>query len=419
MEVGDAILAINGEAVSSKGEVVRRLASGSVGPGSTTELSVRRGLPHPYAPHPRLDLFAAAVSPHPASEFGCTVCHEGQGSATEFKFASHTPNDLRQRSRWRAEHGWFWNHDWHLPMRPARFAESACLKCHHNVSELEPSDRFPDPPAPKLVEGYHLVRQNGCFGCHEIRGWSDEGERIGPDMRLEPSAAASIEKPRQGTMRKVGPNLREVGVRLDAAFIEAFVRMPSDFRPESRMPHFYGMQKHLGGKGLDEAKRFEPVEVRAVAGYLLSQSRPAPLIAAPAGVTELPLAERSKNLFQTQGCLACHRHAHFPAAVSRQGADLSRIGSQWNGPSAVKWLTSWLRDPSHHSPRTLMPQIPIEPICVSAAEEGGGAVKQSELRLTDPVADIAAYLGQPAAERPGLISKSSPRHSCRNGTWTR
>ena len=83
------------------------------------------------------------MSPHPASEFGCTVCHEGQGSATEFKFASHTPNDLRQRSRWRAEHGWFWNHDWPLGMCPARFAESV-------VPEV-PSQRFvagTQPPLP-------------------------------------------------------------------------------------------------------------------------------------------------------------------------------------------------------------------------------------------------------------------------------
>ena len=96
-------------------------------------------------------------------------------------------------------------------------------------------------------------------------------------MRLEPSAAASIEKPRQGTMRKVGPNLREVGVRLDAAFIEAFVRMPSDFRPESRMPQFYGMQKHLwAARGWTRPSGLRRWRFCAVAGYLLSQSRPVP-----------------------------------------------------------------------------------------------------------------------------------------------
>ena len=72
-------------------------------------------------------------------------------------------------------------------MLPSRFAESGCVKCHHDVAELDSSKQFRDPPAPKLVEGYHLVRKNGCFGCHEIKGATADGRRIGPDMRLEPN----------------------------------------------------------------------------------------------------------------------------------------------------------------------------------------------------------------------------------------
>ena len=53
--------------------------------------------------------------------------------------------------------------------------------------ELEPSERFPDPPAPKLVEGYELVRQYGCYGCHEINGFDGPNKRIGPDLRVEPN----------------------------------------------------------------------------------------------------------------------------------------------------------------------------------------------------------------------------------------
>ena len=56
-------------------------------------------------------------------------------------------------------------------MYPKRFAESLCLKCHHDVTELEPSERFPDPPAPKLMEGFRLIQDFGCYGCHEINGF--------------------------------------------------------------------------------------------------------------------------------------------------------------------------------------------------------------------------------------------------------
>ena len=144
-------------------------------------------MPQPYATHPRLDLFVGSTSPHPMQTFGCTICHQGQGSATSFKWTSHTPNTPKQGHEWHDEYGWFNNHHWIYPMLPQRFEESSCLKCHHDVVDLEPSDRFPEPPAPKLVEGYHLIRQYGCYGCHEINGWSGPDKRIGPDMRLAPN----------------------------------------------------------------------------------------------------------------------------------------------------------------------------------------------------------------------------------------
>ncbi len=128
-------------------------------------------------------------------DVGCTICHEGQGSATSFQWASHTPNDPHQMKEWKDEHGWFSNHHWIFPMRPERFLESSCLKCHFAVTELEPSERFPDPPAPKLVEGYNIIRQFGCFGCHEINGFDGPNRRRGPDIRVEPNygaAAASV-----------------------------------------------------------------------------------------------------------------------------------------------------------------------------------------------------------------------------------
>ncbi len=164
-------------------------------------MTVRRGLPSPYHSHPRLDLYLGSFSPHKLSEFGCTVCHEGQGSATAFKWASHSPNDPSTRQRWRDEYGWFDNPHWAFPMHEKRFVESACLKCHHDVTELEISERFSEPLAPKVVHGYNLIRKNGCYGCHEINGYDGSGNRVGPDMRVEPnySSAAAQLKGASGT----------------------------------------------------------------------------------------------------------------------------------------------------------------------------------------------------------------------------
>ncbi len=150
-------------------------------------LTIRRGLPNPYASHPRLDLFVGSMSPHKLADFACTVCHEGQGSATAFKYASHSPNDPAAERAWAEKHGWFDNHHWPYPMFPRRFTESGCLKCHHEIVELEPSQRFPDAPAPDVTEGYRLIRSFGCFGCHEMNGYDGPDRRIGPDLRVEPN----------------------------------------------------------------------------------------------------------------------------------------------------------------------------------------------------------------------------------------
>ncbi len=157
-------------------------------------ITVSRGVPQPYCSHPRMDLFVSDSSPHPAGKFGCTICHQGQGSGTSFQNSSHTPNTEIQEKKWAKEQGWFLNHHWIEPMLPTRFNQASCLKCHFDVVALEPSTRFPDPPAAKLVHGYETIREYGCFGCHEINGYDGPSKRIGPDMRLEPQYFAAAEQ---------------------------------------------------------------------------------------------------------------------------------------------------------------------------------------------------------------------------------
>jgi cbb3-type cytochrome oxidase cytochrome c subunit len=414
---GDVIAAVNGRPIATRADLQRVLLD-DVSCGKPLEVEVRRGLPHPYRSHPRLDLFAGPKSPHPLAEFGCTICHDGQGAATDFTYASHAPNDPDQRARWRRRHGWVWNHDWDFAMRPARFAQSNCLKCHHDVSDLAPSRRFPDPPAAKLVEGYQLIRQSGCFGCHEIRGVTGSGQRVGPDLRPEPAGGKPPTDAGSGpgTLPKVGPSLRSIADKLDAAFLQSWIARPADFRPEPRMPQFFRMHAHLDGRGFDEARRFEPVEIAAVTAYLRAVSQPVAalgppekgdrhhLCEAPSGPFRQmvpvpffpPSAERGKRLFQTQGCLACHKHAEFPAAPSTQGPDLSRIGAKLPTPAGKTWLVSWLRDPGRHSPRTLMPNPLLEP--AAAGLEG------AKPQAADGAADIAAYLAESGGWEPKPVA---------------
>ena len=76
-------------------------------------------------------LYLDGNGPHPINSFGCTICHGGQGSGTDFTYASHTPDSLKEAEEWDEEYDWHEFHFWDFPMLPKRFIESSCLKCHH------------------------------------------------------------------------------------------------------------------------------------------------------------------------------------------------------------------------------------------------------------------------------------------------
>ncbi len=388
---GDVIEEVAGLRISGKQMAATALLETPAW-GEPLTLKIRRGVPQPYATHPRLDLFVSDSSPHPMKDFGCTICHQGQGSSTSFKWASHAPNSPKVGHEWHAEYGWFNNHHWILPMLPERFEESSCLKCHHQVVDLEPSQKFPEPPAPKLVEGYQLVRQYGCYGCHEINGWAGPDKRIGPDLRLAPNyhevaaavaadpglagvgenavrwakdvrsgpdgrdsrarlreailadaeagsegqllprtheLAAMLKDPETpGTFPKVGPSLRHLSAKVGFDWLYSWLQNPQDFRPSTKMPRFFGLWEHLEGKGLEESQRYEPLEIRSMIHYLTATSQPFEFVEPFAGITAEADVARGKKVFQLRGCLACHQHADFPEATSSHGPNLSRIGAK-------------------------------------------------------------------------------------------
>jgi cbb3-type cytochrome oxidase cytochrome c subunit len=374
------------------------------GPARPIETEVRGKLPQPYRAHLRLDLFLGATSPHPTSEFGCTICHDGQGSATEFGFASHTPNDPQQAQQWQAEHGWRRNPHWDLPMLPARFAQARCLKCHRDVTDLEPTPRFPDPPAEKLLAGYHLVRRHGCFGCHEISGFAADGRQIGPDLRLASSAASPpADGTPPGTLRKVGPNLRDLSDRLDAATLADRIADPARFLPTSRMPRLFGLHEHLSGPTLAAAQAAESDEVRGVVEYLTEKGQPAEL---PDATLAWAVADArsGQRLFAEKGCLACHAHAAFPDLQATQGPELSRVGLKYTGPRAKAWLLAWLHDPQRLAPQTLMPAPQLDALAFSPPP--ADASMEGWLPF-DPAADLAAFLLASTGAPPGELRSAA------------
>lgn len=100
---------------------------------------------------------------HNTEAFGCTVCHGGQGYATEIK----------------AAHGEV--HHWEKPLLKGALLQASCIQCHDNNVNLEINEKN---YVSEIVHAKNLFREFGCIGCHQIGG---EGGVISVDLKYETS----------------------------------------------------------------------------------------------------------------------------------------------------------------------------------------------------------------------------------------
>jgi hypothetical protein len=356
--VGDTIVGVKGQAVFGGnfrgpqriGEMLVKLAQN----GEPITLTIRRGLPSPYTSHPRLDLFVSDSSPHPMQTFACTICHEGQGSATDFKWASHTPNDLFQANDWIDQYGWFDNHHWIVPMNPRRFAESACLKCHHEVVELEASDKFPEAPAPKVTHGFHLIRKYGCYGCHEINGFDGPTKRVGPDLRSEPNYFA--------VAQQVAADLRRAA-REQTPKGTAIQAVPNDAAVEERgdQPSSAAAEAPLAGNQPAKPKHATLAEWQSALVSLAAHVAQHPEDSAKRnelrGAIEDRLPAKPEDRTPLERSLAALsnllKDVETPGELRRPGPSLRFLANKVDRV----FLYDWLADPQHFRPSTRMPRF--------------------------------------------------------------
>jgi len=355
--VGDTILSVNGNFVDSPAEVERMLLT-TAEFGKPMEIEIRRGFANPYTSHPRLDLFVGSTSPHKLQTFACTVCHEGQGSATQFKWASHTPDSKRQHEEWSKEHGWFDNPHWIFPMYARRFSEASCLKCHHDVTELEASPRFPETPAPKLTHGYDLMVTYGCYGCHEVKGYDGPTRRVGPDVRLEPNYFAAAQQ--------IKPQLEKA---------DALGKLTSD---ELAALHAV----------VDNPERAE-ARAKLVARFTQDAKSPDPAFPAASH----SLAELLKD-------------EETPGKLRKSGPSLRFVAKK----SDTDFLVDWIREPKHFRPSTKMPQF-FKLWSHLEAEAAHGTEKMEEVEIAGMVAYLQDrsqtfdFLPQATVNEPGATDQ--------------
>lgn len=136
--------------------------------------------PQPLSTHP-----GDFLEHHPTDKIGCTVCHQGQGQATD-KDAAHG-------------HVPFWD----KPLLAGDFVQSTCTQCHHD-------DQVPQ--APVLNRGRRLLVELGCVGCHQA------GDLSGAE--------------------KVAPQLDSIGSKVTRKWLNKWLTDPDDYLPKGKMPHY-------------------------------------------------------------------------------------------------------------------------------------------------------------------------------------
>ncbi len=113
--------------------------------GITQASLADKSVPQPFRAHPPI--------PHDVREWGCTICHRGQGPATEVAEAHESTLA------------------WEQPVLPTHFIQASCGTCH--LSDL--------PQTPQLTRGRQLLAELNCQNCHRLPG-VERPAMLGPDL---------------------------------------------------------------------------------------------------------------------------------------------------------------------------------------------------------------------------------------------
>ena len=255
--------------------------------------------PQPFRAH--------SIIPHRATEWGCVVCHQGQGLATEVKEAHQATLS------------------WEKPLVPVKYIQASCGVCHRsNMAET-----------PKLNRGRDVMADLYCVGCHKLQG---------------------AERPAM-----LGPDLTNIGNKTSREWIYKWLKDPRTItdtsgnvtvdgyenEEEPRMPRFRLNENEL--KILSVflgARKSSPVEPYKFDARILTVWEKKP-----------DTVDQGEIRFRQMFCSTCHSLAVVRGGETQIiggdiGPELTKVGSK----ITTDWLISWLRNPQADLPHALMPR---------------------------------------------------------------
>lgn len=305
-----------------------------------------------FVSHPNKDLLEI----HNPDRFGCSSCHGGNGRATTTAEKAHGLNK-------------FWLH----PLYEKENTQAGCQQCHSADRVIQGAD--------VLNLGKDLFQYRGCVGCHRSEGFDRETDALANARQtisqLEDEIVANEREARQSNERigeasdeeahtllaraellrvtnsqlaarisqlqteskylmydqkKVGPNLKDVQLKLRKEWIPIWLKDPQNFRPGTKMPSFW----RLDGTGnrTDQDNQREVNERNAIAAFIWQSGFVGKLPEMQAGD-----ATHGKELFETRGCMACHSIGEKGSEVGGDfAANLQRVGEKANFDYIVRWI---------------------------------------------------------------------------------
>ena len=355
----------------------------------------------PFRKHP--------VIPHTLDQYGCVICHRGQGAATTVEEAHHSTLAGEQ------------------PILPARYIESSCGQCHE--AEVVGT--------PQLSEGRRLIGRYGCVHCHNVRlpggttlkatddppslshiadkttrewiyAWLQNPQAYAvtvtmPNFKLSDDDARDISAfliadstPREGdtlTLSQkavpdpasgaslygesfcaschaaqnaagnlvggdVGPELTRIGSKVKREWLQAWLRNPRVYDPETAMPHY----------------RFNDQQITTLSEFLLTKTDSDLLANVHLDPPTPEQIAHGKRLVEDHGCASCHS-INGVKKPENFAPELSHIGgkpmNQLIFPPGLPhtlpdYIAGKIRNPRGFAPGLKMPQYSFTPMQIDA-----------------------------------------------------
>jgi len=253
---------------------------------------------------------------HKFNEFGCTVCHDGQGRGLS-PFYAHGEDEFWPDPLLGYTTQENWRKDFRPMLKGKEYMEANCAQCHTS----------PDfKGTPTVKRGMDLFYASNCFGCHRIEGLSD------------------------GT---IGPDLTEVGRKWKIDYLYARIKDPKSVLATSIMPKFNMLKdedikalviflKSRKGKNFSETE-MDRYRIRATGGAELVQAH-----IKPVAIQASTMVKQGEQLVTDRACTACHKLGAKDGLVA---PDLTFVGLLKD----AAWIEGHFKSPKAYIPDSIMP----------------------------------------------------------------